>query len=891
MQAALDSIEKKHAGWLAKHGSKKKAAKPKAPATPKPSPGPKVPEPFHPPAFTKKGSEFEAIDDAWADKGKRGSFKYSGKAKVGGAHSKEFWKEEAGDRWLFKPKERAADDFIAHGEEAAYKIARLIDPEVIEVRTIRLNGKLGSIQKWRTDLKRKIDFDGVNPAELTTLEVEQVQREHVIDWLTANHDGHAKQLLRARDGTVYGIDKGQAFKHLGEDGLSIDYHPNGGFGEQEPFYNTLFRAVKSGDVQVDPAVTLRTIREVEKIPDDDYLAILRPYAEGRFGPNVAQKNAFYETALERKRNLRRDFEAYYAEMLEKKDFRFEDALDTLAQAKLGPAEEELLEEVRELGWQGKAMAFDEGDIEDQNALVFVETFKGRQRTVVKMKVRPEAEEKLLAVLQKAGAETTPAKVGQSIPEDVFANDILAAVKTINHHAVDQQYNQATVKKATQHLAALRRLREVDNADVKEMAETYIAWIENVQKAAREKTPIEEHFKTYLKKRRTRKKRPKDVPFTVRRTKVLQPKRRLMNGDLTVVEDAADNKALFQGRSLKAGEQYEIDFGDGVRAVYRPSSAKNLFAQRGELELMLPERPDAKSLNRALEQMDSLGLKTGAATPQDADLLYLHKQAYLSKVDRQPEYQSLIKELDRHAAGKEERIQTMRGFWERRLGVKDLTRMPGYTPLGEHQSAFKIPGKMAGYRHQYRFDLSDKDLEKQMKGYGLYHSVTGDQDLPSLIDTVLANNDAMVSTIEKMRIGIPVRGMSPAEDMGTGGASYVFTRIRKLPNAGGPRDSGLYFKKRLLRRQDAISYNHDAFGKVRDDYVSSHRGSTPVDWKRYARNSGNETIFKYSITLLDNIDVIVVNTEEQRRRLLDVFRKRHVAKLPDGRKVEDFVLVR
>jgi len=36
----------------------------------------------------------------------------------------------------------------------------------------------------------------------------------------------------------------------------------------------------------------------------------------------------------------------------------------------------LLEDARRLGWQGKALPFDEGDIEDQNALVFVETFKG-----------------------------------------------------------------------------------------------------------------------------------------------------------------------------------------------------------------------------------------------------------------------------------------------------------------------------------------------------------------------------------------------------------------------------------------------------------------------------------------------------------------------------------
>ena len=120
---------------------------------------------------------------------------------------------------------------------------------------------------------------------------------------------------------------------------------------------------------------------------------------------------------------------------------------------------------------------------------------------------------------------------------------------------------------------------------------------------------------------------------------------------------------------------------------------------------------------------------------------------------------------------------------------------------------------------------------------------------------------------------------------------MFTRIRRLPTASRSRQTGLYFKKQLLRRQDAISYNHDAFGKVRDDYVTSHRGSTPAEWKQYARNSGNETIFKHSITLLDNIEVIVVGSERERLRLLEVFRKRQVAELPDGRKVEDIVLVR
>ena len=37
-------------------------------------------------------------------------------------------------------------------------------------------------------------------------------------------------------------------------------------------------------MRVDPSVTLRHIREVERISDDEYLGVLRPYAERRFGP-------------------------------------------------------------------------------------------------------------------------------------------------------------------------------------------------------------------------------------------------------------------------------------------------------------------------------------------------------------------------------------------------------------------------------------------------------------------------------------------------------------------------------------------------------------------------------------------------------------------------------
>jgi len=892
VSGAQASIEAKHAKWAEKHlGKAGKTAQPKPVATPpqtKPQVATESVTSASPNTFTKKGSEFEAVDSAWAEKGKPEKFKYDGKANVGGAHEKEFWIDENGDKWLFKPVGKRSDDFVAYGEEAAYKIGRLIDPDAIEVRTIRLNGRTGSIQKWRTDLSVRYDFSEIEVTELFADEVVQIQREHVLDWLIANHDGHPKQFLRAKNTHIYGIDKGQLFKFLGSDKLSVDYHPNGVCGEQEPLYNTLFRAVKQGKVVADPSVTLRYIREVERISDDDYLALLRPYVEGRFGSDEAGKRAFYELAQARKHNLRRDFEEFYADVLGKTGFRFEQVVEAPTKGRIGKAEEELLEDVQRLGWQGKALPIDEDNIEDQNALIFTETAKGQQRTVIKLKVRPEAESKVLAKLRKATKQVT--KIGERLPEDDFAEDILDAVKTVNHHAGDGHYNKAKIDKAVGHIEALERLAKSDDPDVREMAETYKGWLEKVQQAVRDRKAIPEYFDTYLKKVATKPKKT-ESDFTCRKTKVLLEKRTVNKGDLSVESEAVDLGSLFGGRHLPEGEQYEIDFGDGVRAVYHPWSSKNLYAHSEEFEMVLPGRPDAKSLDRALEKMEKIGLKANIATAEDAEILYLHKQAYITQVDKSPEYTQMISALDQRNASKTERIQAMRGFWEKRLGVPDITKIPGYDPVGEYQLGFKDKTIGGGYRYQYRFDISDEDLEREMAGYSLHHSLTNSSSMSGFLDAALENNGTLISTVEKLRAGVQPRGMSPESDMKTGGASYVFTRIKKSPLSGASAENGLYFKKRMLRRMDAISYDHDAYGKVTEDYVPTHRGSDPKTWKTYAQNTSNETILKHSITLLDNLEAIVVGSQSERMQVLAVFKKHGISKLTDGRKVEDIVLVR
>lgn len=882
IDAAKQSIEKKHAAWAQKHGG----VKPKSPETPDAEPPKKATtKPLtETPQPAKKGSEFETIDVAWDDKVKSSAFKNAGKANVGGAHEKEFWTDDNGDAWLFKPQ-KGSDDFVAHGEEAVYKIARLIDPHAIEVRSIQLGGKTGSIQKWRTDLKKDFDFRNIDPESLTTVELEQIQREHVIDWLIANHDGHSKQFLRAQDGTIYGIDKGQAFKHLGSDKLSIDYHPNGVYGEEEPYYNRIFRTVKQGKLRVDPAVSLRYIQQVEKIADDDYLGILKPYAEGRFGKDKASLQKFYDQALERKHGLRGDFEKYYRDILGDRNFRFGNATAQVKAGLLGDNERSIVEDARKLGWQGKTLPFDGDDIEDQNALIFSETVKDKRRTVIKMKVRPEANGKMLDAIRQ-GEDVSGPRKGQPLDEDKFYGDILTAIKHVSYHAGDGNYNDTKISAALKHSGALEKLARSNETQVKEMAQGYLKWLDELKAARDGKRSINGVFDQYRPEILPSQKKA-TLPFKARQEDVLSTLRQIKNGEIVVENDAATNAKLFRSKSIGQGKQYTVVWDDGTRVRYRPWDNDNLFAQRGELEMSLDGDVSPERIESMLAKLSSIGIDTKVASAENAEYMYLQKLAYIRKTDKSADYKKVVKTLDERDATLSERVTALRGYWERELKVKDITRLPGYNPQGEYQAGFLDRTIKGGYRQQYRFDVTDEDLEREMKGYALSHRLTNGENLSGFLNTILDQNGAMVSTVEKMRMGVPPGGMSPQQDMRTGGATYFFTRIAKMPSSNP--DVGLYFKKSMLRRMDAISYSHDAYGRVTDDYVRDHRGTTISEWKQFSQKSGNETIFKYSVTLLDNIDHVVVNNDNERREIIGSFTRRGINKLPDGRKVEDVVV--
>lgn len=251
------------------------------------------------------------------------SLTLQGAANVGGAKPKQFYLDNQGKKFLFKPSENA---WRAAVQQGVSDIASLILPQGTYApvkMTKNPNGAVGTIQPWmpiNQNIEGTLADVGGDFSKLPKAQLDALQREKVFDWLTGNHDGHARNVIELQDGNLAGVDKEQAFKFLGQDKLDTEYHPNQQYGEGEPITNTLYRAFGQGKVNLDPKATEDTIKRIEAIPDDQYLAILAPYIDGRSKeqPNPAAFKAnLQNTILARKHSIRSDFEQFYTKLLAK----------------------------------------------------------------------------------------------------------------------------------------------------------------------------------------------------------------------------------------------------------------------------------------------------------------------------------------------------------------------------------------------------------------------------------------------------------------------------------------------------------------------------------------------------------------------------------------------
>ncbi len=797
-------------------------------------------------------------------------------ARLGGAHRKTVYVAPDGSKWLFKPQ----DEFRAYGDKVAYDLAKALGHPAAETYVVEIDGQIGSIQRMFDNIQR--DLGGVDPRALTREQVIEVQKEHIFDWLIGNHDGHAENLLLTSDGHIVGIDKGQLFKFYDRDRLDWDYNPNSNFGVVSYHNRLLQRWVAGEDVPYfDPRRT-RALKEflqaIQELPDEEFVRIIRPYAEAaarfRVGPNrvalaYQDLDTFLARAVERKNRIAQDFADLYrrASAARKAALgRLEVSADVLT-----PITQEFVEEVEHSGWQGKALLLGGEDIEDMTALVYRLDGDG---TAIEMRVRLAAENRMLARLSEFQGGAALVQHG-----DPYWDDVLTVAKSYNYHLKPGSpgYDGAIPEHTKQKIDDLyRKLADALNRNPDdEIARHYIDYVMTLAQEVRGIKPLGSQVGKVVE------------PFRPRAKKPARGRRyRVAEGPAATfaVRNRRGRIEYTPGERTFSGKGFRVDFGDGIRANYTLHADGNggIYSKQGRLQIQIEGDLTPQKLEATLDHLKELGLDARLATRKGVELLYLAKTSYAAGVD--PDDIGI-----RPGMTVDQKIEAYKSYWNRRLGVEDITKLPGYQPMPRFDSAAPVLGGKGrfGIPRWRRFDITEEELDRAMADYYLVHRLYGGSSLEAL-QVILEHNGALVSTEEKYRIGVPIGGMSPVEDQRTGGAGYVFTRI-----ASGRRARSAYyhllFDKRLLLDTDTISYDFDAFGNTHPDHIRRYRKRTIQEWRAAATRSSNETLIKRNLSLPDYLVGVNVQSETEKEQVIALLRKHGITRL-GGRPLSQAVKV-
>ena len=215
-------------------------------------------------------------------------------------------------RYIFKPAyvkgSQKLEPFRAYVQEACSALTLKLRPDHIPVKSIKVNGVLGTIQP-EVALAEFPTLKGssLTPSTMTDEQRNQITTDHVVDWVMSQHDTHSENMIVTDDGRILSIDKEQGFRFFPNDKLAIDYAPN----PDEAYYNKFWREFSEDGFAYDPRPALKTaFDKLQEVPTSEYVAMLRPYAESVFPGNVPKQRVFLKRALARKLNARADFEKF-----------------------------------------------------------------------------------------------------------------------------------------------------------------------------------------------------------------------------------------------------------------------------------------------------------------------------------------------------------------------------------------------------------------------------------------------------------------------------------------------------------------------------------------------------------------------------------------------------
>lgn len=829
----------------------------------------KPPDPPTPPPAPNKSPDISSVDASAAVK--PNGFKWEPwqlrrtERAFGGAHTGKIgFVDPDNVEWMFKK----GNGLQVYGEHAASKIGTALGVPQAEMHVIEIDGKLGVVQKLYKNVKGDLKAGGGVPIEsLTEKQIGQVQREHAFDWLVGNHDSHGGNLLVVGDDIV-GIDKGQAFKFFGKDRLSIDYNPNEAYGEIS-YVNRQMKRYIAGEGKPTFKIGIKKELEefldnVEKMGDEEYLNLVKPYVTrgsgSPFGPYATyDSEAQVNFALIRRKNgLRVAIDQFWKniESQRAKAVRGLVPLKVSSKGAVTPITKEFIEEADAAMWRGKALHIAGDDWESMQALVYGTD----SNSFIEGKLRREANKRIEALARKlTGSDDTLDKMFDQILK--YGGEIDSAFAPGgNWYLSDETEELGKTLFGLFHGTSPEQIPEHIRPAWIHYKDRISDWWGKNGELVKEKV-IGAKITKYIKPQQGVK------VEGIKSFKIkgyFEEGEKNYRGGKIVMGDGGGHSFI--------GETYHIEFDDGMKIEYVRHDDGNRYSKQGKIRIHLGDKLGKIStddINRAMKNLEKLGISNKLANKDDLELLYLIKSANAAgKLDYAEYFPVASKTVKQN-------IAHIKKVWELDLGKK-LTKSMGYRPLPE--SDF-LDG--SGYAKWRRFDLNRDELYKN--DVALYHTFyRGTEDLEAMLE---GGSNAIIATEDRYRIGLVAKGKSPGKDQETGGASYVFTRLRTSQHETVWREHRFHLKFHPDAMDvDSFSYNFDNYGNAHPENLARAKkvGTEKIINVAAEGGSDNETMIKNSISLEKWLDEVEVD-ESERDKFIELFKRNGITKVGPNRK--------
>jgi hypothetical protein len=827
---------------------------------------------------------------------------------LGGFHPKTVLVDQHGDRWLFKPAPNGKA-FRSEVEHGAHRLARAWGFPTAESRLITHDGQYGQLQRMFVETG---NFAGITGKAFTTFSVRQliaVACEHALDWGLDNDDTKGDNLIVTEHGQVIGVDKARSWLYYGGwDGLSSHDSAN---SNAPLVYTELYRAIKAHDLDKETVdiiyrAVIAKARKMSTLPDATLAGIIGDAVANRahFAPPSyraavpgapANADELVIAATARKNSLADDMRALWARVYADAGWEPpswpEPELGYNAQGEpmfAGLHSPGLHESVTRTKCYGTPTFVSGTAVEDAHILLWREREKAtgvfRVRGQLKIRDTAPAYMSLVAWCEKHATVIQGPKHGAG--SDVLPNSnwYWAVVKANRDCGESWNYGYLgqALKKITAQAAEAAVVLQTTGDDEYGRQAAIVAMCEHYREAIEDIIDKRKHIKPYepildagytafewVPKAPPVPKLPDNVTVELRAAS------RAAASRTVTVKLADDGELDLDGTVLynndfgmdhgQYGRMYLVTLPTGEQIEFRGGKDVTSETLRGLIQFTVPDQATTtESLRRIDSQLALMGLALAPADRTDLELFYWrHLRGVLgARSDSKPAaghdtyrpFWAAVTEADKATDR-----GTELGLWRQAFAaLPGGERIPGLVEAGGHLPRFlhldqRRPEQPCGKPHWMRFDVTQEQINaKSCLGTAFGHGP----------HYVMATGAAMSTEARIRTFAMYKPGASSCSDLNRGSGDFTFTRQNYDAEDG--LSFNVYFRPDALARTTTYTFNGDNYGRASYRPRLSHFG-----WDEHTgcKDTGNETMVKYAMSLLDDVEVLVFNDAKSRQKAI------------------------